>query len=450
MRDFSVTGVLRVLMTTAALFLNSVARAANFSDVLPGARPMGMGMAYTAISDEPFGLFYNPAGAAGGDFTQLGAALGRMFSPVGPLSTFALAYTRPFTLRANSNVGAGFFNQRQNNAGDRDVFLMHYSEAFRLPELALVRPLKAGANLKILSVDAAKGVKQGLGLDVGALFDTNVGLKTGLSVTDLTTDVGLPTPSFNLGSAYTWQNWLTLASDLRVRRGLTQFFPGLEAGFYEGLLKFRMGKGLPLDGITQIAFGIGANFSPVFIDYAMTVPFNGMTRPGGAYQMTVTYKFGAPSFYGRFIGTAARQAEDLRSELSELESRRRTLRSQTEAAQANQEAAQERLQATENRLKLTQERMRGLEKLAEEKRYEIAAPKPKREVKPPPPPKPPPFPRRHKVAAGDTLRSIAAQHYGDPNLWELIYNANSDKIERGLPQEGSFLIIPSPTREPGP
>jgi len=31
---------------------------------------------------------------------------------------------------------------------------------------------------------------------------------------------------------------------------------------------------------------------------------------------------------------------------------------------------------------------------------------------------------------------MAKTFYGDGNLWELIYDANKDKVERGLPQEG--------------
>jgi nucleoid-associated protein YgaU len=50
--------------------------------------------------------------------------------------------------------------------------------------------------------------------------------------------------------------------------------------------------------------------------------------------------------------------------------------------------------------------------------------------------------RTHVVVAGDTLQSIAKEYYGDANQWKKIYNANADKIERGLPKVGSKLVIP--------
>ena len=52
---------------------------------------------------------------------------------------------------------------------------------------------------------------------------------------------GVPRPTLSLGTAYTWRKWLTLAGDLRVRSNLTEFFPGLEASFFQGLLRGRVG-----------------------------------------------------------------------------------------------------------------------------------------------------------------------------------------------------------------
>ncbi|MBI5202127.1 MAG: LysM peptidoglycan-binding domain-containing protein, partial [Elusimicrobia bacterium] len=111
------------------------------------------------------------------------------------------------------------------------------------------------------------------------------------------------------------------------------------------------------------------------------------------------------------------------------------------------------LRSMESRARSLQEQLRSLEVKVDEKKYELDAPK---KAAPPPaptpapkayvPPKPPlaPWPHKHTVLAGDTLRSIAAQHYGDASLWELIYTANPEKIDRGLPREGEVLVVPAP------
>lgn len=426
------------------------ARATIFSDVLPGAKPMGMGMAYSAIADDPYALYFNPGGLAGTDFAQLGVTTGRMFSPIGPMSFTAAAYSRPFPLREESVVGSGYMHLRESGGGDKDEFLLHYSEPVKLPQLYLTRPLKAGANVKIVSIDGGKkGKKAGLGLDAGVVAESNFGLRGGLSLIDLMQDIGIPVPTIGLGLAYTFKSGLVAAGDLRVRKGDTEFYPGLEMPFFQGLLKARIGKGMPLHGVGQVAFGAGVNFSPVVLDFAMTVPWAGATRNGGAYQMGVTYRFDAPPFYGRFVGSAARQAEDLKSQLLELEDKKRTLETEVTAAEASKQSVEGQLRSMESRARSLQEQLRSLEIKVDERRYELDAPKkpaPAPAAKPPEPkkPLPAPFPRRHAVAAGDTLRSIAAQHYGDPSQWELIYDANPEKIDRGLPREGEVLLIPAP------
>ncbi|MBI3549320.1 MAG: hypothetical protein HY078_09800 [Elusimicrobia bacterium] len=443
-----------LLLAFAAGLAPRPARAAYFNDVLPGARPMGMGYAYSAIAEGPYAMYFNPAGLAATEFTELGGSIGRMLSPQGPLAFESIVYTRPFPLRPNSTLGVAFYDQRQNGGGDKDEFLFHFSQAFRLqellPDLYLTRPLKVGANAKILSVDGPKGHKLGLGLDGGALVESNFGLKGALTIQNLSSDLGVNNPWITLGTAYTWSRRFTVSADLKRRKGTTDFFPGIEVSFLHGLLAARAGKGLPLDGIQQIAFGAGINFSPVILDFAMTIPYFGFTRPGGAYQASLVYRFGAPSFSGRFVGIAAREAEDIKQELLVLEDKRNSLQNQIATAEANKSSTEGQLRAYDIRLKSVQEELRQTQRKLDEMTYKIEKPKPP----PPPPPLPvervprvrvaPAFPKRYAVEAGDTLRSIAKDQYGDASLWELIYNANRDKVERGIPQEGAILVLPVP------
>ncbi|MBI4348844.1 MAG: hypothetical protein HY553_18540, partial [Elusimicrobia bacterium] len=298
----------------------------------------------------------------------------------------------------------------------------------------------------------SKGAKTTLGLDAGVLAETNFGLKGGFSIVDLMADAGIPAPTIALGLSYLLRDRVTLAGDLRVRQGLTEFYPGIEVSFLQGLLKARAGKGLRYGG-SQVALGAGINFSPVIVDFAMTLPWAGSTRGGGSYQMSLSYRFDAPPFYGRFVGSAARQAEDLKSQLLELEDKKRTLDTQVTAAEASRQSLDGQVRSMESRARSLQEQLRSLEIKVDEKRYQLEAPK---AAAPPPEPAPAPkaaspqkaapapYPRKHTVAAGDTLRSIAAQHYGDPSLWEVVYNANSGKVDRGLPREGEVLLIPAP------
>ncbi|OGR84207.1 MAG: hypothetical protein A2636_03510 [Elusimicrobia bacterium RIFCSPHIGHO2_01_FULL_64_10] len=71
------------------------------------------------------------------------------------------------------------------------------------------------------------------------------------------------------------------------------------------------------------------------------------------------------------------------------------------------------------------------------------APLPQRpEERPRTGPKKPPEPGFYTVQKGDTLTSIAQKVYGDSKRWKEIYNANKDKMEKGLAKPGAVLTIP--------
>ncbi|MBI5244944.1 MAG: LysM peptidoglycan-binding domain-containing protein [Elusimicrobia bacterium] len=444
----------RHIFFSTALLLASPASPATFNDVVPGARAMGIGMAYTSIAEGPEGIYFNPAGLAGSDFTQVQGSAGRMISPLGLLAYETMAYTRPLPVIPGATVGTAFFMLRQNDGGDKDVFFLHGSYLKPFPQIYLKRPVKFGANLRIMDVDPGEHNKKfGLGLDVGAIMDTGGNFKAGASITDIDTISGIQTPSLNLGASYRLWRRATLAADMRVRPSLTQLFAGMEVDVYEQLLKLRLGKGMPLDGVSQVAFGVGANFSPLIIDFAMGVPFSGINRKGGGCQIGFTYKFGAPAFYGRYIGSAARRAEDIRSDILELENRKKTLEAEAAAAEADRTSSETMVRTLQERMKELQDRIREAEFKLERAEYDLshAQPKPPSKFEAPPAPAPrpkppagPAFPRKHVVKPGDTLRSISREHYGDPTLWEKIFEANPDKIDRGLPVEGAVLTIPRP------
>ncbi len=434
------------------------AAASNFNDFLPGAKAMGMGFAYTAVADDPYAMFFNPAGTANTPYAQLGTSLGRVLSPVGTMSFGALTYVRPFEPINTATVGSAYYAERQTNGGDKDQFLFHYSQELKLLGIPLSKPLRVGGNFKFINVDKGRGHgggRFGAGFDGGLLLRSNSGLNGSLAVTDLTTSVGVPRPTLSLGTAYTWQKWLTAAGDLRIRSNLTEFYPGVEASFLEGLLKARIGKGFALDGVSNVAFGMGVNFSPVVLDVAMSVPTGGIHREGGAYQATFNYRFGAPSFAGTFVGQAAAQAEALRADISRLEEQKRAIEDQTKTAETHREISEGEVRVLEQRVKELEGQYRGLQKSKDELGYQIeeekvrqkvlTAPEPEAPRLPRAPKKPAPsWPRRHVVQPGETLRSLAKKYYGDANLWEQIYDANRDKVERGLPQEGAEFVIPAP------
>jgi hypothetical protein len=450
------TGLCLVLLS-----LPAPAFARNANDFMPGAKALGMGFSYAAIADDPYALWFNPAAMANTPYIQGSGSLARFQSPTGTLTSVAAGYVRPYEPINTATVGAGYHLSRQVRGLDKDEFLVHYSQELKTPaQLPLTKPMRAGANAKIINEEGPGGAHLGLGVDGSVQLRSGFGLTSSAGFRNLTTNTKI-LPVLSLASAYTHDKWLTVAADLRVRKGLTEFYPGLEAQFLQGLLSARLGRGFQLDGVRQIAFGLGVNFSPVVLDVSATLPTSRLAE-GGAYQFSFTYRFGAPSFAGNFVGQAAGQAETLRAQIETLKARKLNAESQAKSADVRREIAEGELGVLERRVRETQEQYRQLQKKRDEANYEAdaaairedAAQAPPRKppmVRLPPPPPPrrpaaPTWPRSHKVKEGDTLRSLAREYYGDANLWERIYEANPDKIDRGLPQEKAELVIPDPRR----
>lgn len=448
----------KLVLAAALAIFPAGAAALSFPDLLPGARPAAMGTAYTALSDDVWGIFHNPAGTARAPFTQFGTTLGRHLAPRGDVIYHAWAYTRPFPIRPGSTVGAGFLGLQQAGVGEKNELVLHYAESFTLPRYYITKPFNAGANFKIVQV-APPGMpnKLGLSLDGGLLADIPNDGRLGLAFTDLNSGLGVPSPTLSLGGAWTWDRRVTLAADLRLNPGITQFSPGVEWALFQRLLKLRAGQGFRLDGVSTLALGMGVDYSPLILDFTMNIPSGGWNRNGGATILSAQWRFGAPPFHGRFVGTAARRAEDLRGEIDELERRRKDADSKARSVEADQQSLEGQVRAEEERLRQLQEDSRVLETSVERRRYDLGHPAapaapvpalapiaPAKPAARPAPTRSTSFPLRHLVKAGDTLRRLADLYYGDPSLWERIYDANPDKVERGLPVEGTTLLVPSP------
>ena len=448
----------RTYVVMATVFLAAIAaRAADFNDFQPGAKAMGMGNAFTALADDASALFYNPAGTANIAYPQAQTSVGRMQSPLGTMSFANMTYLLPYEPIYSATIGAGYYLGRQTNGGDKDVILFHYAQEFKLPKLFLSQPLKVGGNFKFINIDRDGPSGFGAGLDLGVLARTKGGFRGGMTIMDLTTDVGVPAPTIVLGTAYKWKKRVTLVGDFRVRSRLAEFYPGLEVSFHQGLLKARVGRGFQFDGVSQIAFGLGFNYSPLTVDIAMTLPTGGIHKRGGAYQASFNYRFGAPSFASKFIGEAATEAEALRADLVRLRGRKSKLDGETSAAQTNKNISGSELQVLEERVRQMQDTYRLLQKRVDESKYELKAAEYQRRrnagerlsppLKPSPRPKPRTvWPKRHKVGSGDTLRSLSRRYYGNARYWERIYQANKTKVKRGLPKIGAVLTIPRPPR----
>jgi hypothetical protein len=416
------------------------AAAADITFLRPGARANALGTAFSSVADDPYTVFYNPAGLNNLNNLEVRFGLARCLSPISPVGEASIAYIRPVP-DTRSIAGLGYHAVRQTKMESMDTLTMGLGDSFTFKYLQ--RPVLYGYSFKIISLrDPQKG-HLGLGLDGGLIFSSNMGLKTALSLSDIYFGLGRSLATLTIGNSYLWHDTL-FAMDFKVRGSYSEVFYGLEHSLFNSLLQFRAGKGVALNGPDYLVLGLGFNATPWIIDFASSIPWKGFDQNAGLYEVNVGYRFSAPTFTERFVGEAGARAGAFRTQIDDLRAQKGALETSIATYRANKGVLETDLTMMQSRMRDLETRLKDLELqiIAAEHRKETARPV-KRVVIP----EPEKWPKLHKVMPGDTLRSIASGYYGNPALWERIYEANQQYISRGLPVEGAILRIPVPPSE---
>lgn len=440
-----------------ALFLLPVlcrprAAAADYTWISPGARANAMGTAFSSVADDPYTIFYNPAGLSGLRNLQTSAGLGRRISPLSPAGDLSLAYARPAPDTLNRTYGFGCHGTRQSTFGRRDSILFGMGDIFKLKYFQL--PISYGAGFRIVSLRDAQGVAVstaaaaslkshlGFGLDAGLIFSSNLGLKTAVALTDMDIGLGRSLAMLTLGNSYRYKD-LLVALDLKARGSYSEAFFGLEQTLFNGLLQARAGKGVSLDGPGYLALGLGVNIHPWIVDFTASLPWKGLSQSAGVYELNVGYRFNVPSFSERLVGEASARVGTLKTQIDDLRQQRNAFETSIASYRVNKGVLESDLTLLQSQMRETEEIIRNLKLEKIELEYKKNVPPKKTIIEP----KPEKWPKLHKTVPGDTLRSLAGRYYGNPALWERIYEANPKYISKGLPVESAVLEIPAPPPE---
>ncbi len=150
-----------------------------------GARPISMAGTYSAISNEPFALFYNPAGLS---FLSPRATVSSSHS----LLEFGRTHTAIAWGQSFGNVGLGFGLNHFNSGSftGRDVrgnsigLLRNWQFEIISGFSYIINSSSFGASLKYLSnsLQGSKESAEGYGIDLGAKFDVFDLFSFGLSI----------------------------------------------------------------------------------------------------------------------------------------------------------------------------------------------------------------------------------------------------------------------------
>lgn len=414
--------------------------ATDFTYTSPGAKANSMGSAFSSIADTSYAVFYNPAGLTQLKNTELSSGMSRRLSENGNLGEVSISYGRPLPDTENSVFGFGYEAIRQAKVGEKDAFLFGYSDQFTLKYFQL--PIMWGGNFKIISLRYPDKTHFGFGLDGGLIFSSKDNFKTAFVLSDLDVGIGKSLVTFTIGNSWLYNNTL-FAMDFKIRGGYSEFFPGIEHRLFNDLLRIRAGKGVNLEGNNFMVLGLGFNLDPLVVDVSYSLPWEGLHEKAGLYEFNFTYKFEAPNFNEKLVEEASAKLAELNRKIDDLRKQKSDLEIQITKYQTNKSVLESDLTLIHTRMREMEEKVKQLEIEAIDAQFKKQNP-PK---KPVPVKKEEKWPKIHKVVTGDTLRSIAAKYYGNQNLWQLIYDANQDKVYRGLPKEGEILKIPAPVEK---
>lgn len=289
---------------------------ADFEDLGVGARPIGMGNAYTALADDVNAIYYNPAGLAQLDESQFTSGYGKLYWGLDDGSNLGsgfVGYAHP--LYHWGTLGVGWLNFGLQGLYRENSFILSYGNTLK-------KKLLAGLNLKLLSKKYGKTLytesaiddfgnttgerdpvfskgysKTGFSTDLGLLYKFNREYSIGLSLIDINQphmdlkDNKSRVP-IGIKSGFLYNSdFLTFAFDTTFRNGDVNVYSGAEKWFSNRTFGVRAGLGVGSRRFSNLA--LGASYAKYLFqfDYAFLYPLSGIRDTYGSHRISLTLRF---------------------------------------------------------------------------------------------------------------------------------------------------------------
>ncbi len=324
----------------AAFAAVTPARAA-YEDVGVGARVTGMSGAYTAVADDVYSVYYNPAGLGTLERKEFGTTYSRLLTGLSDgsnLQNSFLSYAQPLDGGRNGTLGVAWNYFTLDSLYRESSLFASYGR--RLTREDRPDPLFGGLTIKYLSrslggTSAAANSISNTGVVTPGLADP---VLQGASRSNIDADLGLlyrPRPRWNLGLqvqhllqpnvAFTGTDTLgrnyklgaayrtpftTLSTDLDFMSapdGSTdkdlsvaaeKWLPTLLYGSFA----VRGGLAYGSRDYRQISMGVSYKIRRLQFDYGFALPIGGLTASNGSHRIGLTWRFGAPRAEEALLG----------------------------------------------------------------------------------------------------------------------------------------------------
>ncbi len=305
-----------IIVICASLWL-AASSAGAFFEKIPirgaGARPLGMGGAFTALANEADTAWWNPAGIGQLTHVEISSMYARVFNR--RISYLFSSIAVPLALPIDWTMGLSWerlsFTDSPNKLKE-DVYYATFG--FPIPTPLGKQNLFAGLNVKFFNASSSfpSVGARGLGLDGGILFRATLPkyggkeIRFGLSVQDITTEIkedfGVTQTvprGIRLGAAYLPFHWFTLTADYEdqgkdpsiVSGENRRLRAGVENWLWGDRVAARLGFVRQLGVTSPTSFSMGVSFmlQGLRFDYALLRPTG--TSPA-SQRVSFSYIFG--------------------------------------------------------------------------------------------------------------------------------------------------------------
>lgn len=290
------------------------------ADIYPGARGMGMGGAYSSISDGVWGAWWNPAGIIRAGRPLLGTEYSNLYPNMELASIHygAVSYLQPLSRFAAFAIGAEYLTTPELfSEGEANLTLAFRPGIFPISFGVTGRYLfRQYLSNEFTSYDPMFGEfgqqSKGIGVDVG--LQAEIGRIATVSVVGrnlLQPEMGLEIEEkesmhFSLGTAF-YPDFITPA--IQFDYGLDEVYGNMDLDISVGIEKWlgnRDSWGLrggytmhDLGELHEVSAGFSARTEgslPMELDYAVSIPLNDLTSTWGKHRIGVTFRLGGEAW----------------------------------------------------------------------------------------------------------------------------------------------------------
>ncbi len=331
------------LASFLALSLIPLPARAAYDDVGTSARITGMSNAYTAVADDVYSTYYNPAGLATLDRPEFAASYTRLLTGLSDGSNIQnsfLAYAQPLdggrygtiatalnyfsldSLYRETSLFASYGRMITREDDPHPIFL-GISEKYLNRALGGTSAANNSiSNTGIVTPGLQDPVLQGTSktnfdTDIGALWRVRPNWNLGLDIQHLfqpniafsPSNSDLLQRNVKLGGAY-HTPFTTLSTDLdfmaapdgsidkNLNIGAEKWLPTLLYGSFA----VRGGFGIGTRDYRQVTVGLSYKIHRMQFDYGFAIPVGGLTNTSGTQRFGLSWRFGSPKATDALLG----------------------------------------------------------------------------------------------------------------------------------------------------